>query len=332
MHVAGLGGIRVEDDAIRVGAAVRQAELLAWPELAAAPAAARAGAALGRALRRRARAARSAARSRSPIRAPNCRSCLPALGGERRPFVTSGSPQRRGGGLLHRADVDRAPRRRTDRGGVVSLRARRRRVTRSASSRAGMATSRSWPARRSRRRTVSRLAVGGVADRPVSATSMTPATTRSTPSPPISTRATTCTRPRTIAAISCAGSAAQTIEEARMPRLSADARHTRALDVNGRAHRGRGRAAHAAHRFPAPQARPHRHACRLRARRAAAPARSQIDGAPARACLTLAVQADGCDASAPSKGLRPSRAGSRCCRRRSAAITHCNAASAPPAS
>jgi 2-furoyl-CoA dehydrogenase FAD binding subunit len=34
MHVAGLGEIFVEHEAIRVGAAVRQAELLAWPELA----------------------------------------------------------------------------------------------------------------------------------------------------------------------------------------------------------------------------------------------------------------------------------------------------------
>lgn len=35
MHVAEFGGIRIEDNAIRVGASVRQAELLAWPELAA---------------------------------------------------------------------------------------------------------------------------------------------------------------------------------------------------------------------------------------------------------------------------------------------------------
>src|SRR5947209_13839878 len=35
MHVAELGGITVEGDAIRVGATVRQAELLAWPQLAA---------------------------------------------------------------------------------------------------------------------------------------------------------------------------------------------------------------------------------------------------------------------------------------------------------
>lgn len=34
MHVAGLGSIRVEDNAVRVGATVRQAELLAWPDLA----------------------------------------------------------------------------------------------------------------------------------------------------------------------------------------------------------------------------------------------------------------------------------------------------------
>jgi 2-furoyl-CoA dehydrogenase FAD binding subunit len=34
MHLAELGGIRTENDAIRVGARVRQAELLAWPELA----------------------------------------------------------------------------------------------------------------------------------------------------------------------------------------------------------------------------------------------------------------------------------------------------------
>jgi 2-furoyl-CoA dehydrogenase FAD binding subunit len=35
MHVAQLGGITREGDAIRIGATVRQAELLAWPELAA---------------------------------------------------------------------------------------------------------------------------------------------------------------------------------------------------------------------------------------------------------------------------------------------------------
>jgi 2-furoyl-CoA dehydrogenase FAD binding subunit len=34
MHVAQLGGIAIEGDAIRIGATARQAELLAWPELA----------------------------------------------------------------------------------------------------------------------------------------------------------------------------------------------------------------------------------------------------------------------------------------------------------
>ena len=34
MHIAELDGIAVDDNAIRVGASVRQAELLAWPELA----------------------------------------------------------------------------------------------------------------------------------------------------------------------------------------------------------------------------------------------------------------------------------------------------------
>jgi 2-furoyl-CoA dehydrogenase FAD binding subunit len=34
MHVEGLGSIRVEDNAIRVGAGVRQGQLLAWPDLA----------------------------------------------------------------------------------------------------------------------------------------------------------------------------------------------------------------------------------------------------------------------------------------------------------
>ena len=97
--------------------------------------------------------------------------------------------------------------------------------------------------------------------------------------------------------------------------------------LNGRAGRGRGRAADAADRFAAPRARRDRHACRLRARRLRR-LHGQIDGAPARACLTLAVQAEGCG--------HPHRRGARAgagaalarCRRRSGAITPCNAASA----
>jgi len=37
MRIADLSGIKVEDNAIRVGASVRQAELLAWPELSRQP-------------------------------------------------------------------------------------------------------------------------------------------------------------------------------------------------------------------------------------------------------------------------------------------------------
>ncbi len=50
MHVRELGGISIEENAIRVGATVRQAELLAWPELDQAPTIAGAGAAVGRPL------------------------------------------------------------------------------------------------------------------------------------------------------------------------------------------------------------------------------------------------------------------------------------------
>ena len=58
----------------------------------------------------------------------------------------------------------------------------------------------------------------------------------------------------------------------------------------------------------------------------------QIDGVPARACLTLAVQADGATMRTV-EGLAPEgRCGYRCCRRHSARITPCSAASAPPAS
>ena len=55
----------------------------------------------------------------------------------------------------------------------------------------------------------------------------------------------------------------------------------------------------------------------------------QIDGAPARACLTLAVQADG-TAIRTVEGLSEPAA-FPCCRKPSAAITRCNAASARPA-
>ena len=56
-----------------------------------------------------------------------------------------------------------------------------------------------------------------------------------------------------------------------------------------------------------------------------------IDGSPARACLTLAAQVDGCEVRTV-ESLAPSPAVSAFCKRRSSAIMRCNAASAPPAS
>ncbi len=57
----------------------------------------------------------------------------------------------------------------------------------------------------------------------------------------------------------------------------------------------------------------------------------EIDGVPARACLTLAVQADGATIRTV-EGLG-ARAGPAlaCCRMRSGGIMPCNAASVPPA-
>ena len=107
----------------------------------------------GSATRRPARAAPSAARSRTPIRAPKSRWRCVALGGEIE--LSSGQGKRRvtaddffTGMMSHRAQ-----RRRTDRGGALSLRAGRAKATPSASSRGGMATSPSSPAPRSRRAT-----------------------------------------------------------------------------------------------------------------------------------------------------------------------------------
>ena len=86
MHLSELAKIAVKDNAIRVGAGVRQAALLAWPELAAAPAAARRRPALGRpradpqprhGLRlgraRRSERRDSAGAARAQGRASNCR-------------------------------------------------------------------------------------------------------------------------------------------------------------------------------------------------------------------------------------------------------------------
>ena len=54
-----------------------------------------------------------------------------------------------------------------------------------------------------------------------------------------------------------------------------------------------------------------------------------VDGAAVRSCLMLAVQAEGAKV-ITSRGS-PTTPSSRRCRRRSASITRCSAASAPPA-
>ena len=56
-----------------------------------------------------------------------------------------------------------------------------------------------------------------------------------------------------------------------------------------------------------------------------------IDGRPARACLTLAVQIDGSE-SGPWRAWRRRRTGSAFCNRHSSEITRCSAAFAPPES
>ena len=108
MHVAGTRRhIASRDDAIRVGAAVRQAELLAWPDL---PRASRCSPQalpwVGHAQTRA--AARSAARSR--CRSERGTAAVPCRRSAARLTLSSqaAAPQRDGGRFLHRPDVDRA--------------------------------------------------------------------------------------------------------------------------------------------------------------------------------------------------------------------------------
>ena len=216
MHVARLGGIAVEDDAIRVGAAVRQAELLAWPELAERqPLLAQALPWVGHwQTRARGTVCGSIALADPSAELPLV---LVALGGERRCFRRQAgrrsvaaddfftglmSTARRDDELIEAVSfpVPRSRRRLC----VPRVRAPARRL-RHRGLRGGRDGD-DCPARGRRRRGPA----GGARLRTDGARS----TTRSTPSPTSSTRATTCTRPRTIAAISCAASDAQTIAEA----------------------------------------------------------------------------------------------------------------------
>ena len=101
------------------------------------------------------------------------------------------------------------------------------------------------------------------------------------------------------------------------------------VTVNGTAHRHARRAAPAALRFPARHARPHRHACRLRARRVrrlhgAARRRQRARLPDVRRAGRRLPRRDG-------REPRPHRRSSIRCSNRSTSITRCNAASARPA-
>ena len=76
------------------------------------------------------------------------------------------------------------------------------------------------------------------------------------------------------------------------------------------------------------QARRDRHPCRLRTRRVRRLHR-RIDGEPARACLTLAVQVDGCEVRTV-EGLAPAPDRLGVLQAAFSATTPCNAASARP--
>ena len=320
---------------IRVGAGVRQAELLAWPELARAPAAAGRGAALGR--------PRADAQPRHRLRLDRaCRSERGDAAGagrarrRRRAVVAPQAAQRSGRRFLHRHDVDRA--RDDELIEAVRFRAGHARDTAMPSSefgrRHGDFAIVACAAVASRDGV--RLAVGGVADRPV----------RARLSRARRQRARRCARCLRLGARRARRPACNRALSPRsgpphgprhdrggppMPRLSADAAPSRPLHAQRPRGRGRGRAAHAADRFPAPRTRRDRHACRLRARRLRR--LHHRDRRRAGARLPDARRA-GRRRRDPHRRRRwrPSRAGSRCCRRRSAAITRCSAASAPPAS
>ena len=165
MHVGELGGIRVENNAIRVGASVRQAELLAWPELAARqPLLAQALPWVGHAQTR----ARGTVCGSIALADPSAELplCLLALGGE--VILSSKDGQRRVAADEFFTGVMSTARNDDELIEAVSFPcARPGEASRSANSHAVTAISPSWPARRLQRKRACRLAVGGVADRSV---------------------------------------------------------------------------------------------------------------------------------------------------------------------
>ena len=111
-------------------------------------------------------------------------------------------------------------------------------------------------------------------------------------------------------------------EEDAMPAVS--------LTVNGKAVSADRRAAHPAGAVPAREPAADRHPCRLRHLAMRLPAWSMSTARRVKSCTMLALQADGAKV-LDHRGPRRRRARCIRCRRRSARITACNAASARPA-
>ena len=324
--------IRDLGDTIEVGAAVTQNKLLAWPELAEEAAAARRRAALSSAISRPATKARCAARSRTPIRARKfrCRSRRSRARWCCARQARHPRPRRRGFPARH-AD-HRARARRTDHRGALSGGTRTRGVAfREVARRHGDFAIVAVAAMIDGQRHV-RLGVGGMAGTAgwCGAFRRTTSRMRSSNWPTSSKATRTCTPRRRCGATSCAAlhrsSSRRRNDAPREPRPA----HPHPADAQRPHGLGRGRAAHAAQRFPAPVARRDRHPCRLRARRL-----RLLHGDDRRhrgALVPDARDAGGRPRGAHRRSRSPApTASSTSCSRRSRTITRCNAASARPA-
>ena len=210
----------------------------------------------GSAMRRRAVAAPCAARSRMPIRARRCRWCCVALGGsielssrrKRRSvpaaefFTGMMSTSRDGTELIEAVSV---PARRKDTGYAFHEFGRRHGDFAIVACAAVAGPDGHLPRRRRRRRPAR---CGAIFHRSKAARS----TTRSTPLPGSSMRATICTPARLSARAGSPHRPRYDRGGPPMPRLSAERRHRIRFTLNGRPVEAASRAAHAADRFPAP--------------------------------------------------------------------------------
>ena len=321
-------------NAIRVGCGVRQARIAGLARACKSASRCSPPRCPGSGMRRRAAAARCAARSRMPIRARNCRWYW-SRSAARSICRRSGSGARSQRPSSSPASCRPRARRRTDRGRAVSLPQHGTGFASANSARrhgdfaivacAAMCDGQTRAARHRRRR----RPAGGCATCDARRRALDDA---------LDAFAWDLEARDDLHATAALSPRARAPHRARRPsRRRADAAperrraHRVRLTLNGRACRSRRRAAHAADRLPAPCARPHRHACRLRARRlrrlhdrrSTARPRARASRSPCRPTARTF---------APSKGLRPRRAAFRCCRRRSGGITRCNAASARRAS